>query len=407
MSIFQLLRKEIGHRKGNALLATAVVASVVALTVATIQLSDGYRRSTEQRVASLDDEIRKTMKELGFNVYILPRELNLSNFFAQDFGRETMSESLVEKLANSKDVFTINHLRPALVRKVTWPEQNRDIIMMGVRGVVPWSHRKNPKKPLAEAVPEGKINLGALLAKDIEAKPGDEVTLQGRSFSVGEIYPKRGNEDDITAWVDLAAIQEIAELPGQINMIQALNCNCASIDRLAEIEQEISGVLGDEVKVMELSTEAIARAQARVKVEESGKDNLRFLRRASLIALIGLATLGSVILGLMFLRNATQRTSEVGMLRAIGVTRKQILALFLGKALLVGFAGGCVGLIGGVLVSQYVVASYNEAFLAVPFAPIMTLLVPLAAAVISALATWIPIDLVTGKDPAQILREAS
>ena len=39
----QLLWKELCHRKGNSLLALAVVTTIVALIVATMLLSDGYK----------------------------------------------------------------------------------------------------------------------------------------------------------------------------------------------------------------------------------------------------------------------------------------------------------------------------------------------------------------------------
>ena len=62
-----------------------------------------------------------------------------------------------------------------------------------------------------------------------------------------------------------------------------------------------------------------------------------------------LTALGSLILALMFLRNAGERSGEVGMLRAIGVTRNQILGLFLGKSGRLGLGGGVVGLALGFL----------------------------------------------------------
>lgn len=406
MSSFQLLWKELLHRKGHSLLALLVVATIVALIVASSLLSDSYERQAASNVKKLDDEIRKTMKQLGFNIFILPRDLNLKSFYEQDFGRETMDEELVQKLADAKGVVTVNHLRPALIQRVQWPEQNRQIILMGVRGVVPWTHRTNPKKPLAQPVAPGTINLGNVLAKEIGAKKDGIVTFHERELKVGTVYPGRGNQDDITAWVDLETVQEVTDQAGRINMIQALNCNCASVDALAEIESEISGVLGNEVKVIELNSELIARAQARTKVAASGNETMELLRKASRVGFVVLTALGSLILALMFFRNASERAGEVGMLRAIGVTRNQILGLFLGKSGLLGLAGGVVGLIAG-LAAATAIAQSMDSFLPPHVNGQMWLLVPLAAAVISALATWIPVEAVTGQDPARILREAS
>lgn len=408
MKIRQLLWRELLHRKGNSLLALALVTSTVTLIVGAMLILEAYRTQTEQHISQLDDEIRKITKNLGFNIYVLPRDQNLADFYANDFGEKTMSQSLVQRLADSQDIITIQHLRPALIRKIDWPEQNLQMILMGVSGVVPWTHRQNAKVPLAEAVPPGKINLGHVLADQAGLKVGDNLVLRGETFSVQEIHEPRGSKDDITAWIDLATAQRMLELPGRINMIQALECNCASIDRLAEIEAEISNVLGSEVQVIELSTKAIARAKARTDVKESGQRTLFALRRATLYGFGLLTVVSSLILATMFLRNALQRVGEIGILRAIGVTRNQITWLFVAKAFVLGIVGGIVGFAAGVAcLAIFGPMILYDGFTWPSVPSSLPPLVLIGTPVITMLATWIPIEFVTGRDPARILQQAS
>jgi len=396
------------HRKGHTLLALALVVSTVGLIVGSVLLVDAYRVQTETRVARLDDEIRKITKNMGFNILILPRDQRLLDFYANDFGETTMPQSLVQRLADSHDIVTINHLRPALYRKVEWTEKNnRQIILMGVTGVVPWTHRTNSKKPLAEAVPPGTINVGSVLAKETGLQVGQDVQLLGETFQVQTIYEPRGTKDDITAWIDLATAQRMLDLPEQINLIQALECNCASIERLAEIEAEISNVLGNEVQVIELSTKAIARAKLRTNVKKEGEETLAKLGQFTLYGFGLLAAMSSLTLALMFLRNALQRTSEIGILRAIGVTRHQLTFLFLSKALVLGVAGALVGLLVGLACTAVVGPLVMDAFTLPTLPAFLIPIVLIATPLITMLATWIPIELVTGRDPARILREAS
>jgi ABC-type lipoprotein release transport system permease subunit len=369
---------------------------------------EAYKTQTEQLIAQLDDDIRKITKNLGFNIYVLPRDQNLADFYANDFGEKTMPQSLVQRLADSKDIITIQHLRPALIRKIDWPEQNLQLILMGVSGVVPWTHRQNAKVPLAEAVPPGKINLGHLLADQAGLEVGSNVVLRGEAFSVQEIYEPRGTKDDITAWIDLATAQRMLELPERINLIQALECNCASIDRLAEIEAEISNVLGSEVQIIELATKAIARAKARTDVKANGQRKLSTLRRATLYGFGLLTVVSSLILAMMFLRNALQRVGEIGILRAIGVTRNQIALLFVSKAFVLGIVGGIVGFAAGVAcLAIFGPIILNDGFTWPTVPSSLPLLVMIGTPVITMLATWIPIEFVTGRDPARILQAAS
>jgi putative ABC transport system permease protein len=64
------------------------------------------------------------------------------------------------------------------------------------------------------------------------------------------------------------------------------------------------------------------------------------------IASISLAVAGVLIMNVMLV-SVSQRTSEVGLLKAIGATRAQITALFLTEAILVSVAGAVAGLFVG------------------------------------------------------------
>lgn len=65
----------------------------------------------------------------------------------------------------------------------------------------------------------------------------------------------------------------------------------------------------------------------------------------------------ALLVGLFLIFNAfavsvTQRRTQIGVLRALGVTRRQIQGLFLAESALLGLAGSVVGLIGGVILGR-------------------------------------------------------
>jgi ABC-type lipoprotein release transport system permease subunit len=356
-------------------------------------------------VAALDDEIRKITKNLGFNIMILPKDQNLAEFHADDFAAETMPEDHVDRLAGSRDVLTINHLRPALVRKLEWPEQKRQIILMGVRGVVPFKHL-NEKKPLAQPVPPGKIDVGHVLAEQLALAPGGSVTLSGETFEVNRIYPARGNKDDITVWIDLTKAQQMLDLNGRINMIQALECNCASIDRLAEIEAEVSKVLGDEVQVIELSTQAVARAKARTEVAAEGEATLARWRQRAAALIPGLTACAGVWVGLLSLVDVRRRRQEIGILRALGMRSAQILRVFLAKPALVGVFGAAIGYLAGFGAALAIEGRWTTGVTAGSlFVPGLLTVVLVLTPLVTVLAGWLPAVQAAGQDPADVLRE--
>ncbi len=64
------------------------------------------------------------------------------------------------------------------------------------------------------------------------------------------------------------------------------------------------------------------------------------------IAAISLSVAGLGIMNVMLV-SVSERTSEIGLLKAVGVTRAQILGAFLAEAVLISAAGGLLGLAGG------------------------------------------------------------
>lgn len=413
MSIFRLVVMELWHRKLNFAIALVAIVVAVAYAVCSVGLIRGYELRTQQRVAALDDEIRKITKAMGFNINILPAEQNLSDFHANDFAEKTMPYDYVERLATSEFVKSVRHLRPALIRKLEWPEHGRQIVLMGVSGVVPLTHVSNPK-PLEDPVPVGTANVGGLLAEQLGIEQGQEITLHGHPLRVQKIYPQRGSKDDITVWTDLQLAQQILELPDRVNLIQALECNCASIDRLAEIRGEIQQVLGADVQVIELATTAIARAESRETVRKEGEQTLARMQDRTSLQVFLLTIAGTLLIGMLALVNVRERTSEIGILRALGTSTWSIMGLFLGKALVLGVFGALLGWVlgAGTAVALEHRSSVGLGTESLPATPlgwndlnsqaivwVLLLITPL----LTTLASWLPALLAAGQDPAAVL----
>ena len=99
----------------------------------------------------------------------------------------------------------------------------------------------------------------------------------------------------------------------------------------------------------------------------------------------------------------TERTSEIGVFRALGATRQQILGLFLGEAMVLAALGGVAGLVIGIGGAQLL-------HLFVPALPVHTpwlyvLLAEVLAVVIGLLAGVLPALHAAHFDPIEALRE--
>lgn len=93
------------------------------------------------------------------------------------------------------------------------------------------------------------------------------------------------------------------------------------------------------------------------------KENTLYFRLAAVG--IGLITLVGAAIGLMniMLVSVTERTREIGISKAIGATRQNILIQFLTEAVLISLMGGIFGIILGVLIGNIVTYLMGGSFL--------------------------------------------
>lgn len=424
MNLRRLVFREILYRKLNfslgvlsASLAVACLVGEVAILhqhdARTEQIIAAKEAETREKMAALEDDYRKLMLKMGFNVLILPKDQNLSDLYAEDFASKYMPEEYATRLAKSR-LATINHILPSLQQKVKWPEYERTMLLMGVRGEVYIQSAK--QKPLLEAVAPHTMVLGQELALNLRLKKGDQTKLMGREFTIAKVNPARGNKDDITAWINLLDAQELLDKKGLINGILALDCTCDSLDRLGRIRPEVARILPD-TQIIEYASQAIARAEARQRAGAEAQDalardkenraRLRREREAFAAILVPVVVVGAALwLGILSFNNVRERRAEIGLLRALGLQSWRIMAIFLGRAMLIGLAGACLGYAAGVGVG----ALWQETPGAPPVAavwlyPDLAIWALLGAPLVAAMAGWVPSYLAAQQDPAVVLRD--
>ena len=364
MTLLKLISQEILHRKINFVLSVFAVA----IAAASWLLSDAFLRSsnlkseamvqakvddTKAHMKKLEDDIRKSMKGLGFNIYIFPEGQNLSEVYSQGYASKTMPEEYVYKLANS-NIVTVNHLLPTLTQSLEWPEYKRQIVLIGIRGQVPKSHG-TPKKPLVNPIMGNDMVLGYELHKSLGLKVGDQVKFMGHEFTISKTHHQRGSKDDITAWINLEVSQKLLNKEKQINSILALECNCASVDRIGEIRQELSAILPG-TQIIEHDSKALARAEARTKTKKTAAQEIASMKqqekdlqekREGVIGVLipFMAILCMTAIGLLAFLNVRERIYEFGLLLSLGMKTSKILIAFLLKACCSALAGSLIGIV--------------------------------------------------------------
>jgi len=433
MNLWLIIKSEFKHNRFTLLSGILSLIVATAGFVGILTLLQGHDVLTEQIVlekekelrremTELEDDYRRIMRRMGYNVLVLHEDQSISELNTRGYPTTYMDYEDAWTLAES-DIETLNHLLPVLQEAIYWEDHDMDIILSGVRGQVPVYSKpefltedmEEYRNPIMERVPDGKVDVGYTVAQSLRLEPGETIHIKGEEFSVNQIYDHQGTTHDITVWIPLAKAQEFLGKEGKINGIFALECVC-DLDQLGMITEEVQKAL-PHAQVFEFSSLVAARADVRQRasllhqnVIESVMEQRLSLRRekeqmASIV--VPLLILGAMIwIFILIYNNVRERKSEIGILRAVGVTRNQILLIFLGKAVLMGVVGGLAGSFAGILIGisgsglEHTGVGWGELV-----NPMLVLYGCLLAPLLSLAAGFIPAILASNRDPAVILRE--
>ncbi len=166
------------------------------------------------------------------------------------------------------------------------------------------------------------------------------------------------------------------------------------------------------------NADAVARHASELLIDRHGREDFTVITQEQMLdvlgSVLGILTLsvgaiggisllvgGVGILTIMTIA-VNERTSEIGLLRAIGAGRKQILALFIGEAVVLSSIGGLAGLVIGIG-GAWLLGSF------VPALPIHTpwsyvFLAEMLAALVGLFAGVLPARHAAGLNPVDALR---
>jgi len=424
---WHLVRKEATHRKLTfvlALLAIVIAASVLVSELTVLKAHDiqtdfilgEKEQRLEDEMDKMEDDYRKIALELGLNVLILPEGENPDDFYAKGYTSKFMPEEYIDTMAES-DLVTINHLLPILEQKIRWTEQgNQTIMLVGTRGETPvsWKPPETQKPmPTTVGVAPGKIVLGYELWDSLNVEVGDTVEMLGENFEVDKCHSRRGTMDDITAWIDLGQAQHLLGLEGSISGIRLLQCLCHGYDP-PTLKRDIEEILPGTQAIL-LENKALTRWEARSNAKAVGNASLtRELAHRSklrgeiesfaalLIPLVSIVSMA--LIGVLTLNNVRERKIEIAILRTLGYRSRQILNLFLAKALLLGVIGTTLGYLIGFSVALAHGTGSVSGTIESLFDVRILAMVLVAAPGMSLLASWVPALIAAREDPADILR---
>ena len=244
----------------------------------------------------------------------------------------------------------------------------------------------------------GDALIGIELARDLGAVLGDRFRVQSGEGR-GEVFQIRGLLDmgnrelnRRTVFMSLRPAQSLLNITGRITNLDA------SIDDIMRAEQvgaRLRAVTGQRVETWIQNNSQVFTA--------IGNQNVMTLLIRSFVALVVALGVASVLVV-----SVVQKRKEIGILRAVGATRGQMLRVFLWQGAVVGAAGALTGsALGMALISIFSRVLRNDAgkaLFSLEFDPRLMGVVLVIATVLGLAAAVLPARNAARLDPAQAIR---
>jgi len=245
---------------------------------------------------------------------------------ASDMGYSAVDERVGARLAALSDVEAVSGLGFAFGST----EQTPIFILLGYNPREFGIHHYKIVEGQSLATNRQMI-VGHQTAETMGLEVGDTFRILESTFRIVGIYETGGAFEDSGAVITLRDAQRLAGRPHQVSMY---GIRVRDRDRVEEVRDYLDASF-DEIEVS-LSTE----------FAESVPDMERMAMMTGQIAFMAVL-LGALTMLNTMLMSVLERTQEIGVLRALGWRRRQVVGMIVRESLLLGLIGGLVGILLG------------------------------------------------------------
>lgn len=282
---------------------------------------------------SMSGDIERKMDEFGANILITPQQNGLAMNYGGislggvTFDQKELLESDISRIFAIKNGKNISAVAPKVLGGVQ--VSGHQVLLIGVQFDKELK-LKQWWKIFGEAPKGGgELLLGSEAARVLNVMTGDPLVIKGERFKVTGILDQTGSQDDSLVFSQLAVAQRLLGKQGRLNLVEvaALCSGCPIGDMVLQIAEKLPG----------------AKVSAIQQVVEGRVKALGQFRRFS-YAMAGVVVfIGSLIVFVTMMGSVNERTTEIGVFRAIGFRKSHIMRIILLEAAVVGVLAGLLG----------------------------------------------------------------
>lgn len=269
---------------------------------------------------SLEYSATQSLQDMGSDLVISP---------ALDEGVESLSERDLQRIEQSTRQGRVVRVRSHQARV----KHRNDESIVSVYGMsdpaVTYDARDGT---IPDQYQSGAI-VGAEIAGILDIETGDRITVDGRSYSVVAVLERKGSWSVLR--IDSAVIVPLSDVGGE------------GYDRALVTAPDSEAANESAVAIRE----TVNRREKRVDILEMEviRDRVSEFFDTLNMFLIGIGGISLVVAGVsilnVMLMSVMERREEIGVLRAVGYRKRDVLKILLAEALALGVIGGLIGIL--------------------------------------------------------------
>ena len=380
---FRMLIGAVTRQKRKLLMMACTMALGISLATAMLNV-----------MLDVGDKVNQELKTYGANIMVTPRGASiLGDLYGVEEGAGVADKFLIEaELPKMKTIFwafnivdftpyldvqaRVNGAPEKVALTGTWFSKHLDIptgesVDTGINNLKSWWELRGP---WLEDGDEDGVMAGAVFAARNNIKAGDSIIVSVRSSSgeersaeltVRSIY-HAGDKEDEGLLAPLATVQRLSGLEGKVRRVEVSALTTPENDLARKAAQNPHSLSRHEWEIWYCTAyvsaiafqidEVLTDSRTKPVLQVAASEGAILQKTQLLMLLLTLLSLACSALAISNLvtANVMERSTEIGLLKALGATDGQISLVILAEMLIATIIGGAVGYFAGLGLAQVI-----------------------------------------------------